>query len=299
MRLVPILDTSVFLDAASATISASDWKILRRNLPKSGCPLSAITLGELLTGVAKCLAEMFREAQQALHLARSISKSRVLDQPRSFAWENILHEPSPYSGVDRRKLQTWLELACRAKTKEDLVESALPDKRTLRQGRRYVGLDLAGIAADTSAEQSRYIRATQRALQWMRSQTAENPTGTRIPPRPAEKLKFTFRRADWNRKVAESFLEGSELEPTDERLAALARHLDAAFTLETALARQTFLGTYRFEDNPSDWFDCLQLYYLARPNYCFLTQDKRLLQRIEGCAQSDRVFTFDSFMASL
>ena len=301
MRLVPILDTSVFLDAASTRgiISPSDWKILRRHLPKSGCPLSAITLGELLTGLARCSSGMFREAQQALHLARSISKSRVLGQPRSFAWENILHAPPPYWGVDRKKLQMWLELACRARTKEDLVESALPDKRTLRRGRRYVGLDLAGIAADTFAERSWYIKAIQHTLQWMSSQATENPTGTRIPSGRAEKLKYIFRRADWKKKVAESFLEGSGLEPTDERLEALATHLDAAFTLETELARQTFLGTYRFDDNPSDWSDCLQLYYLARHNHCFLTQDKRLLQRIRGCAQSDRVFTFDSFIASL
>jgi hypothetical protein len=35
----------------------------------------------------RCSAKMFPEAQKALHLARSISKSRVLDQPRSFARE--------------------------------------------------------------------------------------------------------------------------------------------------------------------------------------------------------------------
>src|SRR5215469_10472011 len=141
----------------------------------------------------------------------------------------------------------WLELACRAKDKQDLVESSLPDRRTLRQGRRFVGLDLAGIAADTSADQSRYIKATQRTLRKISLEETENPTVSRarIPPRTAEKLKFTFRRTDWNKRVAEMFLEGSDLKPTDERLAALATHLGAAFTLETGLARQTFLGTYR------------------------------------------------------
>ncbi len=301
MRLVPILDTSVFLDAASEIISPSDWKTFRRSLPKSGCPLSAVTLGELLTGLARCSPEMFSQAQQALRLARSVSRGRVLPQPRSFAWENILHTPSPYVGVDARQLRMWLESACVAKTKEDLVESKLPDRRALRRGRRCMGLDLVGIASDTFADQAGYVKATQHALQWISSQATESQTDprARISGRLAERLKHTYGRADWNRRVAESFLEGSGLEPTDERLASLARRLEAAFTLETALARLTLLGTYHFNENPSDWFDCLQLYYLARDGYCAVTQDKRLTKRIEGCAQSQRVFTFDSFIASL
>jgi hypothetical protein len=122
---------------------------------------------------------------------------------------------------------------------------------------------------------------------------------SRISKKLGEKLKAVYGGADWGTRVAESFLEGSGLDPTDERLTALSTHLEAAFTLETALARLTFAGNYRFDENPSDWFDCLQLHYLARPEYCFVTQDKRLIQRIGDCTQSKRVFLFDSFIASL
>jgi hypothetical protein len=152
MRLVPILDTNVFVNAGKGIITAFDWSVFRRSLPKSGCPLSAITLGELLAGLAGCDREMFSQSQQALHLARSISKGRILDQPKTFVWKNVFRAPYPGPGLDTKKLHLWLELACRAKTKKDLVESKLPDRRTLRRGRRYVGLDLPGIAIDTFAD---------------------------------------------------------------------------------------------------------------------------------------------------
>jgi hypothetical protein len=74
MRLTPILDTSVFLDVARGKIDASDWKIFRRLLPKSGCPLSTITLGELVTGLAKTamggIAEHFLELDALTFSAR-------------------------------------------------------------------------------------------------------------------------------------------------------------------------------------------------------------------------------------
>ncbi len=301
MRRVPILDTNVFLDAANGKISVSDWKILRRSLPKSGCPLSAITLGELLLGLARCTPEMFSQAQESLLLARSVSKGRVLAQPESFAWENVFHMPRPNPGIDARKLHEWLELACRAKTRAALIETKLRDKRALRRGGRYVGLDLFGIERDIVAAQTGYIRAARRTLQWLASHESDDRTAPRArsAQRLVEKLKYTYDQENWKRRTAESFLEGSGLEPTDERLDALATRLDAAFTLGTTLARQTFLGTYRFDKNPSDWFDYLQLHYLAKRDYCFVTRDKRLIHRIAECAQSQSVFTFDSFIGSL
>ena len=79
---------------------------------------------------------------------------------------------------------------------------------------------------------------------------------------------------------------------------AVATRLDAAFTLGTNLARQSLMGTYRFDEHPNDWFDYLQLHYLAKDDYCFVTEDKRLIRMLQGCAQSQRVFTFGSFMAA-
>ncbi len=82
-------------------------------------------------------------------------------------------------------------------------------------------------------------------------------------------------------------------------MVSFAREIDAALTFAVSIVRASLLSNYDFEKHDSDAYDFLQLHYLASHRFCPVTRDTRLLGRISGSPQLDRVRTFEAFAATL
>jgi hypothetical protein len=91
--------------------------------------------------------------------------------------------------------------------------------------------------------------------------------------------------AEWAAMIAHDM--GREL--SIEQAQAFAGALDAAYEYEKQLCEIVKNGKFNFDNHDGDWIDMQQLFYLADPTVCFLTEDKDIRQRCGSSVQSKRI----------
>jgi len=95
MRTTPLFDTNIFSDAANGDISPREWTLLKKQRPRRGWPLSAVTAMELLAGVDAVPDPQFSNARDAIRLAYELSAGRILPERRALICEKIFARRLP------------------------------------------------------------------------------------------------------------------------------------------------------------------------------------------------------------
>lgn len=287
MQLLPIFDTSVFLDldGSKRRISTADWQLVEQKAPENGWPLSAITVFELLIGLAGCGHQSFAKAQNPLRIAQTISRGRVLEPPKAFIVKELFSEKNSGPVVAPHHLEKWLEIACLARTRDELIAR----------------LDLTPLDIHLGGYSNKHAVAKRQLLanvnpNWRKTRAS---AGASLPEATRNQLRDRFPLERWKSSLRKGFLSKRGVEPTELNLATFGPRVDAALTLRAELLRQTLLGSYEFDRNSNEDRDVEQLFYLARENNCFVTQDNRLVQLVQQSSQSNRIYSFESFLASL
>ncbi len=132
--------------------------------------------------------------------------------------------------------------------------------------------------------------------EWNPGWREDRRKGSALP----EKLRETANRAmkfeTLLNELPERFLAALQIEPTPANISKAKTHCDAYFAFQVNRLRASVIGNYDFEKNTNDFHDWMQLLYLARPSFCYVTDDGPWLERIRQSGQRPRVMSLREFL---
>lgn len=269
-RPILFFDTNVLIDVATRSISVGDWtKALGYARRACDHRISPHTLIELLVKLQRGADEYFSKNQQPLKVLASVGgEPRFLPFPPVFLAWVLYRKRLKKPNFTPRDMRNWLYVSVRATTRDDLATGvALPGTVAT-----YGVMDLKKVDDELQEAKDRHSLRLQR----MRTGEAKMPT-----------------REQWG-----FVLKGVPGEPHDNADALrITDALDAAYTLDLYLARMAREGSYDFREHDSDYLDMNQLCYLSDDRVHMVTRERKLLARIAGSTQSDRVLAFSDLLA--
>lgn len=260
-------------------------KRLKPLIPSRGCPLSFVTALELFRGLSKSKPEKLDQTLRPLLLAARISRRHVLRTPLTFAASELF--------------QAEEALHHRPKLLIDWLQRIQMPRFPERFASGEVKIDferIESIFAKIAAEQH---RPTEMMLNRVHPNwREERRKGSALPESKREVAKRGMRFDILKGAMPELLLTQMEVERTPTNIEKAKTHCDAYFTFLANLERNSTLGNYRFEDNPNDFHDGLQLLYLTRPRFCVVTDDGPSLERIRQSSQRARIMSLAEFLAT-
>jgi len=286
VRLTPIFDTSSLINLSREDDLDAVVKRLKPLIPSRGCPLSFVTTLELFRGLSNGAPEKVAGTLKPLLLAARISRGVVLRTPLTFASvelfqvkEALRHRP--------RLLMGWLEKIQLPRFAEKFAsgEVEMDFERTNQ------------IFGKIEREES---RDTEMLLdRWNTAWREDRRNGSALPENLREMAK---RRMDFDTlrdALPAHFLASLKIEPTPTNISKARIHCDAFFTFQVNRQRASIIGNYAFEKKPNDFHDWLQLLYLIRPQFCFVTDDRLALERTRQSDQRARIMPLTEFLSSV
>jgi hypothetical protein len=284
----PIFDTSAIIELSKRDGSDPTLKRVRLLLPRRGCPLSHVAVLELINGVCLSKRDQVSDSLKPIIFASQLSRRKVLWSPISFVQKELFGLEDSRHQKSSRDLHLWLGRIIAPKFKDAFIAGGV---KGTNLGRIKSLFDVI-----KQAHCNYLVQFLDRVHPNWRSE--RESSGSSLPENEREKLKRTYPVDKWRSDCAESFLDALKLEQTSENTEALRGACDAYFTFMVNLIRDSLVSNYHFEDNPNDFHDGIQLLYLARPSYCFVTADTHLVTRVAKSSQRDRILTLDEFISA-
>jgi hypothetical protein len=287
VHLIPIFDTSAIIDLSRRDSADPVRKRLSLLIPKRGCPLSYVTVLELFYGLSLSGQDQLDDSLKAVSLASRLSRRKVLLSPIPFLKRELFGIRDSGAEQSSANLTRWLGIAIRPTFKGQVVSG------------RIEGMSLENIKSlfawiDMGHSSSLETYLTRLHPTWRSERQA---SGSSLPEAQREEFKRALPVDKWKSDLPACFIEAAKLERTQSSIDALRQGCDAYFTYSVNLMRASIISNYRFEDNPNDFHDGMQLLYLSRPVYCLVTEDKRSIGRAEKSSQSSRILIIDQFVS--
>jgi hypothetical protein len=285
MRLTPIFDTSSLINLSREDDLDAVVKRLRPLIPSHGCPLSFVTTLELFRGLSNGHPDKIERTLKPLLLAARISRRVVLRTPLTFvSWE--LFKAEDALNHRPKLLMDWLE---------KIQTPNFADRYTSGD----VEMDFGRIGPIFNKVEQEEPLNTERMLdEWNPEWRADRRKGSALPQELREMAKRGMQFDTLLNALPERFLSALQIEPTPANLSKAKIHCDAYFAFQVNRLRASVLGNYHFEKNPNDFHDWLQLLYLARPWFCFVTDDGPSLDRIRQSGQRARIMSLKEFLST-
>jgi hypothetical protein len=286
VRYIPIFDTSAIINLAERDPSDEIWSRLRKRIPSHGCPLSFVTVLELLHGLSRGGAKHFDDSMKALNLAARISRRKILLLPIPFMDRELFGVKSPGAGRSKENVKDFLKRAQRPTFKNEFMLGRIDFLNkietlitTTRQG--YINVFEA------------FLDSKFPDFNW---HSARMQSGHPLPETEKEKLKH-LDVEEWKRDLASRMAALMTAPATREVVDVINDRCDAYVTHSVSVFRDTLISNYRFEENPNDFHDGMQLLYLSRRLYCLVTDDVGLIRRVNKSTQRERIFSIDEFVS--
>jgi hypothetical protein len=273
------LDTSVCSHVAlGKRISTADWSKVRNYICQNyEYVMSPITLYELLNGFDKRPDEEFLKDRKVFEvLYPPQCKKRFLRWPSSFVLDTVFGDFRLKKDFEPNDLDLWVR-----------VVLAAPDKVALRTRKvtlpdypdQTFGLRLDHFEGGVEKVKKRHIKILQELAADLRAG----------PPLCSVRNKWAATHLkEWGRQV------------TNDDCSRLAESLDAAFHHDDVvwgLVNKTLRkNPYNVKKDASAVLDRQQLYYLCDPTMLMLTDDFKLVHRVKGSAQQDRLLKFEDLL---
>jgi hypothetical protein len=285
MRLTPIFDTSSLINLSREDDLDAVVKRLKPLIPSHGCPLSFVTALELFRGMAKGAPDKVAATLKPLLLAARISRGTVLQTPLTFAsWElfrveeALRHKP--------RLLMGWLKKIQQPSFAEEFASGE-------------VEMDFERINRTFGKIEREESRDTELLLDsWNPDWREDRRNGSALPESLRELAKRGMQLDTLRDALPAHFLTALKIEPTPINTSKARVHCDAFFTFQVNRQRASIIGNYAFEKKPNDFHDWLQLLYLTRPQYCFVTEDRQSLERTRQSDQHARIMSLSEFLSN-
>jgi hypothetical protein len=285
VKLIPIFDTSAIVDLAKRDASDSIWRGLKRCVPARGCQLSFVTVLELFHGLSKGGAERLDDSLRAVNLASRLSRRKVLQLPIPFMLRELFQIKDQGAERSKENLKRYLRMAGQPNFKNEFM------------GDRLTFLDkIEVLMADTARGHTHYLDQFLDGKNpgW---RLERQKSGSPLPEGAREKLKQTTPLGVWKRDLASRVVGVAMGSPTLKAVDRVCEHCDAYLTFSVSVLRDVLITNYRFEENPNDFHDGMQLLYLSRSLNCLVTQDGGLIHRVRRSSQTARILTLDEFVS--
>ncbi|HEX7287919.1 MAG TPA: hypothetical protein VF532_17150 [Candidatus Angelobacter sp.] len=296
MPRIPIFDTNVFDHLERGLISRADWKRLLNHRPQHGWSLSVVTALELLAGF-DANPQGFLESKQRISRAYSLSRGRILEDPRFLICKEILRIPFPdQPHPPSLLLSKHMDVIRRAASLSQL-KTGVP--YTLWRGAQ---LTATAVYDDVmAAAKQDWVRAVKRVADetYRDWREEEKLNGKRLPREKRRELK---QQSYWQRQRAsfiDSLLKWLGASSNTATITDMSQRLDAVLDFTIFVSRSFLLSNYSAEDHDSDLFDMFQLQYLAMDRFVIVTADRPLLNRTKESSQAHRIMSFDQFLHTL
>jgi hypothetical protein len=285
MQWTPIFDTSSLINLSREDELDVIVKRLKPLIPSRGCPLSFVTTLELFHGLSNGAPEKVASTLKPLLLAARISRNVVLRTPLTFASlelfqveEALRHRP--------RLLMDWLEKIQQPRFAEKFASGE-------------VRMDFERINKTFGKIEREESRDTEMMLdRWNPDWRKDRRNGSALPESLRELAKRGMKLDTLKDAMPELFLTQLRIERTPRNIAKARIHCDAYFTFQVNRLRDSVIGNYSFERKPNDFNDWLQLLYLTRPRFCFVTDDRPSLDRTRQSGQRARIMPLKDFLSS-
>ena len=266
-----VFDTQVISRICDGSIFPAEWDEVRHYMSKHArYAISAITLYELIVGIAGGDDGHFRENQARLRALCAPSKRKFLPSVLDFIRSNLFDLAPRKPDFGPEKLRIWVDVILKAKTKTEVC-GPITLSRSGNWNKQY-GFDLSLLA--NQIQQGKQHHATE--LKELRQERLRIPTPER-----------------WT----ESRLRECGIEISPPNVTRLLAGLDAARRYDFFLFDIANNGEYDFARHDSDWLDIMQLCYLGDPLIHFVTCDKDFKVRTSGSSQAKRILSFDELKA--
>lgn len=284
MRFTPIFDTSSLIDLSREDDLDAVVKRLKPLIPSHGCPLSFVTALELFRGLANGDPGQIAGTLKPLLLGARISRRIVLRTPLTFAsWE--LFQVEDALSHKPRLLMKWLE-------------KIQAPNFAARFASGEVEMDFSGISrifGKIEQEESRNIEGM--LDRWNPTWREDRRSGSALPEDLRETAKRGMQFDALRDALPERFLASLQIEPTSANISKAKIHCDAFFAFQVNRTRDSVIGNYAFEKNSNDFHDWLQLLYLTRPQFCYVTEDGPSLKRTRQSGQHPRIMSLKEFLS--
>lgn len=295
MRPIPIFDTNVIADVQRGRISQTDWRTLLRHRPGQGWPLSSVTAFELLAGID---AAPFEPLKAQINLAFSLSKGRILEDPRFLLCKEILHIPFPTDRLPRfsTTVARYMDVIRRAVSLKQLLTTGVPYKG------RKVRLDTTSVLAEVMAGPKKtWTASVERTADEKYPAWRElfQKTGRRLPPEMRKELEPRSAWEPQRPNFVHALLDWLAATSSPELVTGLCTRLDAVLEFTIFVVREFLLRDYSLEKHQSDVFDQFQLQYLAMDRFVIVSGDPDLSTRTRQSPQAARIMSFDQFLGTL
>jgi hypothetical protein len=268
-----VFDTQVVSYICDGVIPRAEWNAVRQSISKHArYAISAVTLYELIAGIADGDDRHFSENQARLRVLCEPPKMKILPLARDFIRSSIFRFPPQKPDFGPEKLKIWIHVILAAKTKGE-VRGPITLPRSGNWNRQY-GFDLSLLASQI--KQGKQNHATE--LEGLRQGKFSIPTPER-----------------WT----ESRLKECGIETSAPNVARLLEGFDAARRYDFFLFALEKNHAYDFARHDSDWLDIMQLCYLADPFVHFITCDADMNLRTAGSPQANRILSFDQLKSRM
>jgi hypothetical protein len=258
------LDTQIPSDVVSGLLSPGDWSkacTYLRNATQY-C-ISALTLSELLLGMAKGDAAYFEQKRRRLTvLLAPNDHAEVFDFVPYFVAQQFGFPITRAPHLEDNFLET-VRYIISVKSKSDLLDGVpVPGKQGLK-----LRIALDRLAQEMEEIKGKYVRHLSRL-------------------KGEKKVRFTLQH--W----AERLLELYGVDKRPEFVERIMRGLSANYEFEMAVLDLARNENFDLARNASDLIDGQQLCYLANPHVVFVTNDSDHSKRVKKSPQVARVKTF-------
>jgi predicted nucleic acid-binding protein len=264
------LDTQIVSDVERGYIGADDWSHVSHYLKQATryC-ISALTIGELLAGMAKGDSEYFEKHKRRLRVLLSPG-------PPAEVFDFIIYFVARELGLP---VQRPAHLEDDFLNAIDLILSA-PSKEALLDGFPLPGAD---------SDQTVRIRIDRFV-----KEMEENRGGyTRVMGYRQGRIAIEVSPQLWASKLLEFYgVSGSADSITD-----VAERLSATYEFEMAVNKLVQNPNFPVPRRTSDLVDGQQLCYLCNPNVVFITNDSDFRTRAVKSPQAKRIKTFAEVLA--
>jgi hypothetical protein len=263
-------DTQVLSLAARRRICDHDWQVVVAYIKRNAqhC-VSLTTMYELFAGAATGDESRFAEYRDAFSALRISPHQTYLPLVRDFVRSRLFNLPISRVDFGPDELSKWIDIVVRSASRTELLKGLVELDRS---GAQTYGFRLRKVQCQILRGKAQYIRR----LRVLRAQARKPDDIEPWASRMVHQLQLPLTKA--NKQTVEKALE------------PVYRH-DASVRGKSLTNRN-----FNFKKHASSWLDSNQLFYLADPNFIFVTADAKLIRELAGSAQAKRVILFDQLL---
>jgi hypothetical protein len=223
---------------------------------------------ELLSGAADGDESRFGEYRNAFAALRISRRQTYLPLVGDFIRNRLFGLPLRRQDFGPDELSKWIDIVVRSSSRADLLSGLV---ELYESDPQSYGFKLAMVRDHISKGKAQYVERLKA-------------------------LKAEGKKRHDIETWASRMVYQLQLPLTKENKRKIEEALDIAYHHDVRIRTKSKDKKFNFEKHASSWLDSNQLFYLADPNFIFVTADRKLVQEVSASSQAKRTLLFDDLL---